>query len=323
MSFWAETVPAEKRRGFFDQTLQVAEALASPALATGLLEPFCVEDLRARCASAWIALAKGYGEDWTRSLLSQWAAQQDYRQRNPLTWLGSLPHLCASLGAISTRGRRCAKLLLEERWAWLRKEIQQTLRCGMRPSIQEREVKALAKPILGILEGAAASGAAALRNEVVAFLRLKKNAALHPCLMQLLRTAGRKKPTQWKTSPALTAIQQICQRRLKAQLTSAPRKPGDWSIDLPTDCHCRLCAKLRRFLSSPSRQELEWPLAKQGRRHVHERLDQHELPVGHTTRRSGSPYTLLLRKTPVMFEREVKLRRSWQTDLTWLAKVTI
>jgi hypothetical protein len=53
--------------------------------------------------------------------------------------------------------------------------------------------------------------------------------------------------------------------------------------------------------------------------HVHQRLDAHELPVRHETRRSGSPYALVLTKTEDLFAREAAERRSLQADLEWLA----
>ena len=68
-------------------------------------------------------------------------------------------------------------------------------------------------------------------------------------------------------------------------------------------------------------QLLEWPLAQQLRRHVHDRIDAHELPVRHETRRSGRPFTLVLEKTRALFEREAAARRSWQADRDWLAKL--
>ena len=52
---------------------------------------------------------------------------------------------------------------------------------------------------------------------------------------------------------------------------------------------------------------------------MHRRLDDHELPVRHETRRSGSPFTLVLTKTEGLFKREATERRSWQPDLAWLA----
>ncbi|MGO9932369.1 MAG: hypothetical protein ACLPV8_11225 [Steroidobacteraceae bacterium] len=42
----------------------------------------------------------------------------------------------------------------------------------------------------------------------------------------------------------------------------------------------------------------------------------------HTTRRLGSPFTLVLAKTAALFERDAAERQSWQQDLQWLKKTT-
>jgi hypothetical protein len=72
------------------------------------------------------------------------------------------------------------------------------------------------------------------------------------------------------------------------------------------------------FLTDPARRTFEWPLAKEGRRHVHSRLDGAELPVRHQTRRLGSPYTLVLTKTEAIFEHDTHVRRRDEADLRWL-----
>jgi hypothetical protein len=63
---------------------------------------------------------------------------------------------------------------------------------------------------------------------------------------------------------------------------------------------------------------LEWPLANEGRRHVHSRIDSAELPVRHQTRRQGRPYTLVLTKTEELFTREQTARRQAEAGLAWL-----
>ncbi|MER7468646.1 hypothetical protein [Streptomyces sp. NPDC097981] len=63
---------------------------------------------------------------------------------------------------------------------------------------------------------------------------------------------------------------------------------------------------------------MEWPLAKDKRRHIHSRIDLVGLPVSHTTRRQGRPYTLVLAKTDAVFTRERAARSRAETDLTWL-----
>ena len=81
---------------------------------------------------------------------------------------------------------------------------------------------------------------------------------------------------------------------------------------------CYICVKLAAFLADPAKRLLEWPLAKPGRAHVHQRIDRAELPVGHQTRRVGRPYTLVLTKTDELFDRETRSHRRCQDDLDWL-----
>ena len=111
-----------------------------------------------------------------------------------------------------------------------------------------------------------------------------------------------------------------CAARLRARLASPRRASGDWSIELVAGgCTCDLCDTLRVFLEDQSRRTFEWPLAKQGRQHVHSRIDAAEMPVTHVTRRQGRPYTLVLKKTEALFAREQEARIRDETDLEWLA----
>jgi hypothetical protein len=96
------------------------------------------------------------------------------------------------------------------------------------------------------------------------------------------------------------------------------REPGNWSIAAPRRCRCALCRTLGEFLAAENRVQFEWPLAKDARRHVHQVIDAHALPVAHATRRTGRPFTLVLRKTEALFAREAAQRRKWQEDLAWL-----
>ena len=72
------------------------------------------------------------------------------------------------------------------------------------------------------------------------------------------------------------------------------------------------------FLEDKSRRTFEWPLAQQGRRHVHSRIDAAEFPVTHVTRRQGRPYTLVLKKADALFAREQEAQIRDETDLEWL-----
>ena len=176
----------------------------------------------------------------------------------------------------------------------------------------------MARPLLSFLESAALVGADDLRDEAVGFLCAGDNEPLLPCLVHTLRAAAETvAPALWPRA-GLETVGQHCIRLLEARLAQPVRSADDWSIALPEGCRCELCRTLGAFLADPGQTRLEWPIAKDRRQHVHGRLDDRELPVTHETRRSGSPYTLILTKTQALFEREAAARRAHQADLAWL-----
>jgi len=77
---------------------------------------------------------------------------------------------------------------------------------------------------------------------------------------------------------------------------------------------------LAKFLGAREQVRFEWPLAKDGRAHIHQVIDAQDLPVTHVTRRTGRPFTLVLVKTDALFEREAIERHLWRRDLHWLAE---
>ena len=82
---------------------------------------------------------------------------------------------------------------------------------------------------------------------------------------------------------------------------------------------CSSDLTLRGFLEDKIRRTFEWPIAKERRQHVHARIDGAELPVTHVTRRQGSPYTLVLKKTDALLAGELEARARDETDLNWLS----
>ena len=120
----------------------------------------------------------------------------------------------------------------------------------------------------------------------------------------------------------LDVVARDCGERLGAIIARPLRDEDDWSIGW-TGCGCGLCDTLGAFLGSRTRRILEWPLATDGRRHVHTRIDSAGLPVRHQTRRQGRPYTLVLTKTDELFTREKDTRHKAVTDLAWLTSAWV
>lgn len=70
-----------------------------------------------------------------------------------------------------------------------------------------------------------------------------------------------------------------------------------------------------------TRTELDWPLNQGRRQHIHTTIDSAKLPVLHTTRRTGSPYVLQLRKDDSLFSRERAYRERAKEVLKLLPAV--
>lgn len=73
---------------------------------------------------------------------------------------------------------------------------------------------------------------------------------------------------------------------------------------------CDDCTTLTDFLSDPKTRKITWPLAKPRRQHIHQRIDEAELPVTHHTTRLGSPHKLEFTKSPDLHLRETACDRA-------------
>ncbi len=334
---WSDVAAREEHRGLFAPTLRVAALLDSHELAAALLRPFQREAVTPRLARDIAALVARYGEGWTRDLLAGWASPESRRlrsgERDVLAWLSGLERLAAAVVAAGPpAGATAARLLIDDAWRMLQLEIRRRRRLSP-PSLRERTLLELDRPILGWLGGAsvleaqeATQGSAGTTSagerpieRAVGYLCADENAALVPCFVRLLRTEANRAEPARRAALGLDAVARHCATELRARLQSPPRAAGDWSVAPPAGCDCALCRKLATFLADSAQRRLEWPLAKAGRQHVHQRIDHDELPVRHETRRSGSPYTLVLEKTGALFGREATARQALQKDLDWLS----
>ncbi len=201
-------------------------------------------------------------------------------------------------------------------WTWLAARIDQ----WVKPPLSSYSMKIIieaSRPIVGLLATAARAGDRDLQSMIVKRLTAERGYPIDAA-MAVLRAGA----PHGGAVLGLVALHEDCTRTLDKALSAPPRTVGDWSITTQLGCKCELCTRLDRFLRSSSEQQLEWPLAKDRRAHVHGTITSHELPVNHVTRRTGSPYTLVLTKTRALFTAEAAERATWARDLVWLREVT-
>ncbi len=313
---WDRAAARMEAKGFFTKALRTARLVDEPALAAMLLRPFRHELLATSHAKALSALVDYYGEPWAAELMAAWAAKgRSYYPEgaSPEAWMASLPSLCLALRENGEAGTAAARLLLRDSWRWLSQAMDRCLELRT-PSRREQTQSALGRPLGAMLEGASLVDATDLRDEAIGILC--RDGDLLACAIAALRAT----PASRWTAAALDIVATHCSAVLEARLARPARAGDDWSIELPSGCTCELCGELRAFLADPTQTTLEWPLAKERRRHVHGRIDAAELPVRHQTRRVGRPYTLVLTKTEALFERETQQQCRNEADLAWLER---
>ena len=302
--FW-KTIGSQAE--LLDTALHVAAGLDAAGTAAMLLEPFRVETVGLEHAGGLAAAAGQYGEQWTRGVIDGWFGPKHYYETGRHEWVEKLPQLCRALHAAGAP--EVARLLAADAWRWMGDQLLIWTTTG-RTEVRQPHLEMLGSPLVRLLEAADDE----LRDDIVAALRGYGDTVLG-CLMPALRSAAAL-PTAERRAGGLDAVARDCAKRLGAIIARPLRDADDWSIAW-TGCGCHLCDALGRFLGSQSRV-LEWPLAKDGRRHVHTQIDSAELPVRHKTRRQGRPYTLVLTKTDELFTRQKDARHKAVTDLTWL-----
>jgi hypothetical protein len=314
---WGRVAARVESRSLLAKALRVAKVIDDPQLATMLLRPFRLQMLSATHAEALSTLVGLYGVEWAAELVALWSASLTRHHyvadQDTPAWMASLPRLCLALRDTGELGASAARRLVEAAWQWGAHAMDRDLQMSS-PSQREQALRELGTPLAAILQGAAIVDASDVHAGAVE--RLCRDDSLLGCATGVLRATPR---SQW-AAVGVDALAAHCRAILGTRLARPERSRDDWSIDLPAGCECDLCAALRAFLMAPSRRTYEWPLAKDGRRHVHQRVDAAELPVQHQTRRAGRPYTLILTKTDALFERDGQQRRSDQDELTWLTR---
>ncbi len=319
-AFWAEVAQREESPRFFERTLAVAEGLDSPELAASLLTSFTLERLTPRAAPRLVALGQRYGLEWCRAVLGSWASERrrDTPGERHAAWTASLSKVCEPLCAgESAQGVELARWLVTEEWTRIVKQWME-LCDEPNPTITRDAVGRMSKPILSLLESSLMANSPDLHGEMLRVLTSPDSEYPIRGLVHLLRTAQETRARDALRDLGLASLHEHCRQTLTTRLGMPVRGKDNWSIPVPRGCACRLCGTLAQFLGASDQVRFEWPLAKNQRAHIHQILGAHDLPVSHTTRRTGSPFTLVLMKTAALFEREATEREIWERDLVWV-----
>lgn len=284
--------------------LEVAVGLRDPMSARVVLAPFHLEMLTADHAPLLATLARVYGDPWVQDLIGSWDSARRFVGMERTTWVDDT-FLPLSRALCESEAAPLADHLGDRVWRWLWARVDTWVRHA-HTDRRRSNLAELGRPLARLLEAVSDESGASITETLRA-----ADGNVVELLVPTLR-AHRPPPRA-----AVVAVAQDCRDRLTRLVDSPERVEDDWSIEW-AGCGCGECLRLRTFLGSRSERTHEWPLAKPGRQHVHRQIDEAGLPVRHTTRRQGRPFTLILEKTEALFQQDQDTRRQAKRDLDWV-----
>ncbi len=111
-----------------------------------------------------------------------------------------------------------------------------------------------------------------------------------------------------------------CLYYLRARINEPLAPPADFARPCQLACRCDYCAELGRFLADSVRREWAFRAAEPHRRHVEASVRQGGCDLDLTTRKTGSPHSLIATKNQASYERRVVQRKD---DLAALARLDV
>jgi hypothetical protein len=284
--------------------LEVAAGLRDPMAARVVLAPFHLEMLTTDHAPLLAAVARVYGNPWVQDLIGSWDSARRFVGMERTIWVGDTL-LPLSQVLRESEAAPLADHVGDRVWRWLSGRVDTWVRHD-HTDRRRSNLAELGRPLARLLEAVSDESGASITKAL---------RAADDNVVELLVPALRahRPPSR----AAVVAIAQDCRDRLTRLVDSPVRAEDDWSIEW-TGCGCGECLQLETFLGSRSERTHEWPLAKPGRQHVHRQIDDAGLPVRHTTRRQGRPFTLTLEKTGALFQQDQDTRRQAKRDLDWV-----
>jgi hypothetical protein len=97
-----------------------------------------------------------------------------------------------------------------------------------------------------------------------------------------------------------------CCAFLLARSEMPPAAPRDWSQPAALTCPCEDCRALQVFAQHPQLREQRFRVRQDRREHLQRQIAQHGLDMNHVTESTGSPKTLVCRKTRESYRRQCR-----------------
>ncbi len=294
LPYWSsKSLRSNSDKSFFSAVFKLSLHIKDPELAQAILSVFSIEILTAEIAAFFLQLQESYGTIWCTQVLEQWADSKD-----PWRTISKCNKMADIITVLSN-----TKAATEDLMAWLLNHQLNEIKKYSTQLLMASRVSRLEKlpeSIKEMIDFIKACVIAEQHPPYNAFLEhVMEYTLIYPPLelMELFyfleKNIKQNDLKQWGYFQLFEYVFDAVQKENEAGL----RQPDDWAMPEKSHCTCEDCNFLNDFLQSSTSKTIVWPMAKNGRAHIHNVIDGLGIAVTHQTQRTGSPHKLILTKT--------------------------
>lgn len=301
-------------------TLKLLTLQREPELAAQLLAPFAVFSLTPRAIDHFIKLLALYGAPWCEQIINQWLDRPG--SHDAIDWIKLLPRMSQKLAKKADAPHRAFNMFMcRKYYALMKDREEQYSKYGLGRALNA-DLPKRSKQWIALLE--ACFYGADLETATQILTHLGSDEMRYPVELQLAVLSHFRAAVDEDVFAAagFQSLYQRCHQQLEQAITTGTRAADDWSLTVNNSCDCNDCKTMGRFLTAKTQQSATLPMGKNRRKHLHRQIDFLHIPVSHVTKRVGSPFSLVLTKSPTIFRdavKQMKLRKAQWKQLQRLA----
>jgi hypothetical protein len=300
---WQQYLRRNSRDISIKDVTTIAIYIKDAAFAKEFLLGFDLGILTANSAEIIIALQSCYGTYFCIDILASWDISEGWyvKELEPQTTLKLINKLHKSEKNL----QKIISWLLTYQVNKMRTDDAKSLKTSRADKISRAPNRI--KDIICLLNACVLTNNSALAKTVI------KHVCTHETLYGTLNLAklAIKLREQYDSEKlvkfSINNLKSYCITKLTQEYQRGLQDDNDWQIQELSNCDCKDCTTLNKFLNSHSDKSLCWPINQERRAHIHRMIDNLSITVSHNTKRQGSPYALMLEKT-VELHRQAKIR---------------
>ncbi len=285
-------------------TLKLLTLQREPELAAQLLAPFTIFSLTPRAIDHFIKLLALYGAPWCEQIINQWLNRPG--QRDAIDWIKQLPRMSQKLAKKADDPHRAFNAFMCQKYYALLQDRQKQFSKYRLHRVLRDDLPTHSKQWIALLEAYFFGAELETAGQIIVHLgsdEMLYSVELQLAVLSYFRAAMDKDAY---AAAGFQPLYQLCHQQLEQAIATGNRAPGDWTISVSNPCDCRDCETMGRFLTAKTQQSIALPMGKDRRKHLHRQIVYLDIPVSHVTKRVGSPFTLVLTKSPKIFQHAVK-----------------